>query len=54
MECNCIENVVVTQLVKKFCPLGNPGVPLVVIVDKLHWIFVVRADKIKPLFTPKV
>jgi hypothetical protein len=25
-----------------------------VIVDKLHWIFVVRADKIKPLFTPKV
>jgi hypothetical protein len=27
---------------------------IVVIVDKLHWIFVVRADKIKPLFTPKV
>jgi hypothetical protein len=26
----------------------------VVIVDKLHWIFMVRADKIKPLFTPKV
>jgi hypothetical protein len=26
----------------------------VVIVDKLHWIFVVRADKTKPLFTPKV
>jgi hypothetical protein len=30
------------------------GVKGVVIVDKLHWIFVVRADKIKPLFTPKV
>jgi hypothetical protein len=27
---------------------------IVVIVDKVHWIFVVRADKIKPLFTPKV
>jgi hypothetical protein len=26
----------------------------VVLVDKLSWIFVVRADKIKPLFTPKV
>jgi hypothetical protein len=26
----------------------------VVIVDKVHWIFQVRADKIKPLFTPKV
>jgi hypothetical protein len=26
----------------------------VVIVDKVHWIFVVRADKIKSLFTPKV
>jgi hypothetical protein len=26
----------------------------VVIVDKVHWIFVVKADKIKPLFTPKV
>jgi hypothetical protein len=27
---------------------------IVVIVDTVHWIFVVRADKIKPLFTPKV
>jgi hypothetical protein len=26
----------------------------VVIVDKVHWIFQVRADEIKPLFTPKV
>jgi hypothetical protein len=30
------------------------AVKIVVIVDKVHWIFVVRADKIKPLFTPKV
>jgi hypothetical protein len=30
------------------------GVVFVVIVDKLHWIFMVRADKIKPLLTPKV
>jgi hypothetical protein len=27
---------------------------IVVIVDKVHWIFQVGADKIKPLFTPKV
>jgi hypothetical protein len=26
----------------------------VVIVDKVHGIFQVRADEIKPLFTPKV
>jgi hypothetical protein len=26
----------------------------VVIVDKVHWIFQVRADEITPLFTPKV
>jgi hypothetical protein len=30
------------------------GPIIAVIVDKLHWIFVVRADKIKPLFTPKI
>jgi hypothetical protein len=30
------------------------AVVTVVIVDKVHWIFVVRADKIKPLFDPKV
>jgi hypothetical protein len=26
----------------------------VVLVDIVHWIFVVRVDKIKPLPTPKV
>jgi hypothetical protein len=27
---------------------------IVVIADKVHWILQVRADEIKPLFTPKV
>jgi hypothetical protein len=42
------------HFVALFKPNAYTVDPSVVMVDKVHWIFQVRADKIKPLFTPKV